>query len=437
MSRRNLRSWLPRLGGALTLLCGLTAPPAARAAERHATVAAEAAALRGALVATRRELHQHPELSNREVETGQRIAARLRALGIPFAAGQARTGVVATIVGGKPGPAVLVRADIDALPIQETLDVPYRSQVAGVKHACGHDLHTTVALGTAELLFRRRQQLAGTAYVLFQPAEEGPPLGEKGGVPLLIAEGILERLKPAAMFALHSLPTLQVGTAGWTPGAEMASTDTFRIVLHGRGSHGAQPHKGLDPIVMAAQLVMALQTIDSRRIDPLQPIVVTVGLLRAGTRFNIIPAEAELHGTLRTLDEGVRKQARGLIASLSTGTAAAYGGTAQVSFEDDAANPVLVNDAKLGPFGAASLARTLGEANVVRIPPLMVGEDFAHFAQRVPSFYFLLGVGNEKRGISAGLHTAEFDLDEDALPLGVAAMTNLVLDWLESAGRRQ
>ena len=372
----------------------------------------------------------HPELSNREERTEAQIVARLTELGIPYEKDIAGHGVVATITGAKPGKRVGIRADIDALPIEETMDVPYKSQNKGVKHACGHDLHTSVALGTAELLWKRRAQLPGTVYIIFQPAEEGPPAGETGGAPKMLAEGLFDRIKPEALFALHSFPLLQVGTAGARPGAEMASSDRFKITITGKQSHGAQPHLGVDSIVAASQVVMALQTIDSRRIDPLEPVVVTVGSFHAGTRFNVVAPEAVLEGTLRALNPEVRTRARALIQSIAEGTAKANDATATLWFQDEAANPVLMNDEKLFTSSRASLEKTLGAGKFVVVPPQTVAEDFAHFAERVPSFYFFLGVGNEAKGIRGNLHTAEFDVDEDALVIGVETMTNLVLDYL-------
>jgi amidohydrolase len=325
----------------------------------------------------------------------------------------------------------MVRADIDALPIQETNDVPYKSKVDGVKHACGHDAHTAIGLGTAELLWKRRGDLNGTVHVIFQPAEEGPPPGEKGGAPLMIEEGLLDRLKPEAIFGLHSMPNHRVGTVSWTPGATMASSDTFRITITGKQSHGAEPHRGIDPIVIGSQMVLALQTIASRRVDPLEPVVVTVGVFRSGTRHNIVPDSAVLEGTLRTLSPEVRTQARNLIETIATGVAQTAGGTAAIIYLDNPPNPPVINDAALGAFAERSLKKTLGESNVVRDPPRMVAEDFAHFAERVPSFFYFLGVGNPDKGITANLHTAAFDIDEDALVIGATAMTNLVLDYLE------
>lgn len=401
------------------------------AEDRTAAISREAAVMRDRLVEMRRDFHRYPELSNREERTSKKIAEILRALQIPVETGVAKYGVVATIKGGKPGKNVAVRADIDALPVEETMDVPYKSMNKGVKHACGHDLHTTVALATAELLWKHRAELAGTVTVIFQPAEEGVPPGEAGGAPLMIQEGLLDRIKPAAMFALHSMPTVPVGSASYRAGGQMASSDRFKITVTGKQSHGAEPHRGIDPIVIGSQLVLALQSIASRRIDPVEAVVVTVGTFHGGMRFNIVAPIVEMEGTLRTLSPAVRDEARRLIVEISTGVAAAGGATATVKF-DEAANPVLMNDEALSRFGDASLRRTLGQSNVRQDPPRMVAEDFAHFAQRVPSFYFFIGVGNAAKGITGNLHTAEFDIDEDALVFGTMAMTNLVWDFLES-----
>jgi amidohydrolase len=384
------------------------------------------------LVETRRELHMYPELSNREFETSKRIAARLTALGIPHETGVAKTGIVATIKGGKPGKTVAVRADIDALPITETLDIPYKSKNEGVKHACGHDIHTTVALGTAEILWTMREQLSGTVIVVFQPAEEGPPPGEEGGAPLMIKEGLLDKHRPDAFFALHVWPLIRAGEVAVVPGPQWASSDRFRITVTGKQTHGAAPHMGVDPIVVGAQIVGALQTIASRSTGPLEPVVVTIGTFHAGTRFNIIPATAEMEGTFRAHSPAVRQSTRESVIRIAETTATAHGATAEVWFQDDAANPPLVNDPELTQFAISSFQRSLGASNVLGdVARAMVAEDHAHFAERVPSVYFCLGVSNPEKGITANVHTAAFDADETSISVGVRAMTNLVLDYLE------
>ncbi len=407
----------------------------ATAADTRSSIKSDLAGMKQTLIDTRRELHMYPELSNREVETSKRIAAWLAARGIPHETGVARNGVVATIKGAKPGPVIAVRADIDALPIEETLDIPYKSKNPGVKHACGHDVHTTIALATAELLWKRRTSLPGTIVVVFQPAEEGAPPEEKGGAPLMIEEGFLDRVKPEAMFALHVWPPLRVGEAGYNAGPMWASSDRFKVTITGKQSHGAQPHLGIDPIVIGSQIVMALQTIDSRRIDALQPDVVTVGTFNAGTGFNIIPPTAELGGTIRTLSPAVRTQTIELLRKIAMETAVANGATAKV-WLDPESNPVLVNDAKLAAFGAKSLETTFGAGHVKGGMQAMVAEDFALFAERVPSFYFMLGVSNPEKGLTANVHTAAFEPDEDAIIYGAEAMTTLVLDYLGSAKKK-
>lgn len=379
------------------------------------------------LIAIRRELHAHPELSNREKETSDRIARELTRIGVPFERKVAKYGIVATIEGKSRTPLVAIRADMDALPIEETIGVPYRSKNAGVKHACGHDAHMTVGLGVTEYLWKERANLEGTVLVIFQPAEEGPPVGEEGGAPLMLKEGIFREQKPAAMFALHAMPAHEAGTISWTPGAEMASSDRFKIVVRGKGSHGAAPHLGIDPIVTASQIVGSLQTIASRNVDPLEAVVVTIGSFHAGTRFNIVPDEAELTGTIRTLSPEVRTLAKQRVADLAANIAAAAGATARVEF--DLGIPVLRNDPKLGEWSESVLKKELGETNVRRDPPRMIAEDFAFFADEVPSFYFFLGVGNRAKGITAALHTPEFDIDESSLATGVQAMGRLVVDY--------
>lgn len=395
-------------------------------------IEAEVEAMFDRCVEMRRDFHRHPELSNREERTSRVIAERLAALGIPHERGIARHGVVATIDGGRPGPTVAVRADIDALPIDETIDVPYRSTIPGAKHACGHDVHMTVALATAEVLWKHRQSLPGRVVVFFQPAEEGPPPGERGGAPLMIEEGFLDRYAPEAMFALHTMPTLPSGEVSFAPGPEMASSDTFAITITGRQSHGAEPHRGIDSILIGSHIVLALQTIDSRRIDPLEPVVVTIGTFNAGSRFNIVSESARLEGTLRTLSPRVREESRRLIRQISESIAESFEGSASVSFQDDAANPVLINDLELSRFAERSLQETLGEGKVRRDPPRMIAEDFAHFSERIPSFYYFLGVRNEAAGITANLHTPDFDVDERSLAVGARTMIGLVVDYLEA-----
>lgn len=417
---------------ALTALAtSLLFQPSLLAANRRDRTKEEVRALRPKLVEMRRDFHMHPELSGREERTARVIAGHLQKIGIPMETGVAKYGVVATIKGGRPGRTVAFRADFDALPITETNDVPYKSLEVGVKHACGHDAHTTIALGAAEILWRHRDTLPGTVVIVFQPCEEGAPPGEECGASVMIAEGLMDRIRPDAMFGLHSMPSNEVGTASFTPGAEMASTDRFTITVTGKQTHGAAPHLGIDPIVTASQIVLSLQTIDSRRIDPLEPVVVSVGSFQAGNRFNIIPDRAVLQGTIRTLSSAVRDESRKLVESIAVKTAAAADATASVTF--DIPHPVLVNDAALTQWAEGSLAKSLGASSVRRDPPRMIAEDYARFAELVPSFYFFLGVGNRSKGITAALHTPDFDIDEDALTVGTEVVVNLLTDWLEDS----
>jgi amidohydrolase len=314
------------------------------------------------------------------------------------------------------------------LPIEEAVAVPWRSKERGVMHACGHDAHATVGVATALLLWRHRAELPGTVLVVFQPAEEGPPAGEKGGAPLMLQEHVFAGAKPSAMFALHAMPSVEVGHVSFTPGAEMASSDRFAIDVVGKGTHGATSHLGVDPIVAAAHVVTALQTVDSRAIDPKEPVVVTVGSFHAGTRFNIIPDKASLEGTVRALSPEVRKTAKAHVERIAQQTAAAFGARADVRF--DLGVPVLVNDDALTAWAEGALTSIVGAERVHREAPRLIAEDFAYFAEEVPSFYFYLGVGNRARGVTAALHTSTFDIDEDALVVGASTMSRLVTAYL-------
>jgi len=416
------------------VLFSLLAAGAARE-DRAARVAREAEALRAQLVERRRDFHMHPELSNREERTSRVVAERLKALGLTeIKTGVARHGVTALLVGGKPGPVVAVRADMDALPIEETIDVPYKSRNPGVKHACGHDVHTTVALGVAEVLSRMREEVRGTVKFIFQPAEEGPPPGEEGGAALMIKEGVLENPRPRAIFGLHTEPNLQAGQIGFHSGPAMASSDTFYITVRGKKSHGAQPHAGVDAVVVASECVLALQHIRSRRVDPLEPLVITIGTIQGGDRFNVIAGEVRMTGTMRTLSDDVRARAKALMRETLQNVTAAYGATFELAYEGEG-NPVTYNEPALVEQMLPTIRRVVGEGNTIAIKPFMPAEDFSLYQKVVPGFYYFLGVGNRARGITAGWHTAEFDVDEESLVVGVKVMSNVVLDYLE--GQKQ
>lgn len=388
------------------------------------------------IVEVRHDIHQNPELGNREVETARKVAEHLRSLGIEVETEVAHTGVVGVLRGAKPGPVVAVRADMDALPVTEQTDLPFKStrrteylgQEVGVAHACGHDIHTSVAMGVASVLASMKDELPGTVKFLFQPAEEGPPPGEEGGARLMIKEGVLDTdPKPEAIFGLHSFPDLEVGQLGYQEGPAMAAVDHFLIEIEGRQSHGAYPHLSIDPIVMASQAVMAFQTIRSRNLPALEPSVVTVGIVRGGERFNIIPGSVHLEGTVRTFRPEIREQVQRRMREILEGITAAAGGSFEMEYRSNA--PATINDADLSRRVRPGLERAVGADHVIDVEPTMAGEDFAYFANRIPGFYFRLGVvasGTE----SGGLHTPNFRASDDAIPVGIRAMVSVVLEYL-------
>ncbi len=414
---------------ALLSLSLVAARLAAGRSTPDAEIQAAAEKLTPWLVECRRDIHRHPELSNRETRSGKLVADRLRALGLEVRHPVAKTGAVGILKGGKPGPVVAVRADLDALPINETLDVPYRSQTPGVKHACGHDAHTTIVLGAAEVLSKLKDRLPGTVVFVFQPAEEGPPEGEEGGAPLMIKEGVLDDPKAQAIYGLHMDPFLDIGSVGWSVGPIFASSDTFSIEVQGKTTHGAYPHTGIDPIPIAAELVSSLQLLASRQIDAQNPKVLTLGSIHGGNRFNIIADKVRMEGTLRTLDPAVRKDMKQRIERVVENVARAHGTTATLRFRDEG-NPATINDGSLTRASLPSLERVFGKARTLEVKPQMGAEDFAAFAERVPGLYVKLGIKNEAGGITAAIHTADFDIDEAVLPLGVRAMATLVWDYL-------
>lgn len=408
---------------------------AAGAQTREERVAKAADAFYDSLVAQRRDFHMYPELSNREERTSRVIAEKLKALGFDdIRTGVSRHGIVAVLKGGRPGPVVAVRADMDALPIEETLDVPYKSRNKGVKHACGHDVHMAVALGTAEILSRMRAEIPGTVKFIFQPAEEGAPEGEDSGAARMIREGALENPRPGAIFALHTDPGMEAGKAGYAPGPVLASADTFTIRILGQRVHAAWPHKGIDPVVVAAECIQALQTIRSRRIDPVESLVLTVGSIHGGNRHNIIADDVTMKGTLRTHNEKVRETAIALVGKIVGGVAASHGAKAEVTWSERS-NPPTINDTALVKGTLPAMRAALGDANVVEVPPVMGAEDFAYYGKQIPAFIFWLGVGNAARGITGALHTPEYDVDEASLRAGVKVMTNVLLDYLERGAR--
>ncbi|MFY9553840.1 MAG: amidohydrolase [Blastocatellia bacterium] len=418
----------------LSAFAAKTSKPVVVTSSREQQIAEAAEAIRAKLVEQRRDFHMHPELSNREERTSRVVAERLRAIGLDeVRTGVGKHGVVALLKGAKPGPVVAVRADMDALPIQETIDVPYKSRTPGVKHACGHDVHTTVQLGVAEILSKMREQIPGSVKFIFQPAEEGAPQGEEGGAAFMIKEGALENPRPAAIFGLHTMPSIEAGQIAYHSGPAMASSDRFTITIRGKKSHGAQPQLGVDAVIVAAECVTALQTIRSRRIDPLEPLVITVGTINGGDRYNVIAGEVRMEGTMRTLNEEVRKRAQEMMRQTLASVTSAYGATADLQF--DSPNPVTYNDPRLVEETLVTIRRLVGDANLIAPKPFMPAEDFSLYQQVVPGFFYFLGVGNKAKGISAGWHTAEFDVDEESLVVGVKVMANVLLDYLDRHSR--
>lgn len=430
MSRKlwSLICLLPFLG-----LPALAAKPASDPLD--ARIDREAERVSAETIEVRHHLHQNPELSNRETETAKLVAERLTKLGFEVRTGIAKTGVVGILKGGKPGPVIAVRADMDALPVAENTDLPFKStkktmldgQEVGVAHACGHDIHTSVQLGVAAVLSALRADLPGTVVFVFQPAEEGPPKGETGGASLMLEEKALDNPKPSAIFALHTNPDLAVGQVGYTEGPTWAAVDQFSIRIKGKQSHGAYPHLGVDPVVIAAQAILALQTIHSRNIPALAPSVLSVGIVRGGERFNILPDEVYLEGTVRTYDEKVRETIERRMREILGGITQAGGGSFQMDYQKNA--PATLNDVALAKKVRPSLEAALGAKNVIDSEPTMGGEDFAYFANQIPGFYFRLGT-TLPGTVSGGLHTPNFRADDQAVPVGIRAMSRLLVDYL-------
>jgi len=405
------------------------AGPAQSLASLRTRVDAIAAELQPSLVATRRDLHQHPELGFRETRTAAMVADRLRALKFDeVRTGVGKTGVVGVLKGGRPGPVVAVRADMDALPVQEVNDVPYKSLVPNVKHACGHDSHVAVALGVAETMSRLRADLPGTVVFLFQPAEEGDPDGGPTGARRVLEDWPLANPTPSVIFGLHTYPSLRAGQIGVISGAAMASSDRFVVTITGKSTHGAMPHTGIDPIPVAAQVVMGLQTIPARQMDAQQPTVITVGTIEGGARYNIVAEKVTMVGTVRSLSQTGPATVKERMDKLLAGTTASYGATYTLDYIPTA--PVTFNDPALAASSRAALEGALGKDQVITVPSQMVAEDFAYYQQRIPGFFFFMGVGNPERGITSNWHTPTFDIDEAALPVGVRAMAAVVLQAL-------
>jgi amidohydrolase len=410
------------------------------------TVSKKADAIEKQIIAWRRDFHEHPELGNREVRTSGIIAAYLKSLGIEVKTGVATTGVVGILKGGKPGPVVALRADMDGLPVTERVDLPFASKVkttyngqeVGAMHACGHDSHMAILMGVAEVLSSMKADLRGTVKFIFQPAEEGVPLGEKGGAEQMVKEGALENPKVDVIFGLHINSQTEVGKIIYRPGGTMAGVSDMQITVKGRSAHGAYPWSSIDPVVVSAQIITSLQSIVSRNVNITEnPAVVTVGVIQGGTRFNIIPESVKMQGTLRYFTENDEKLVIENVKRIATKTAEAYGATAEVIAPFSNHYPVTFNDVALTAEMLPTLEATAGKENVILRPPVTGAEDFSFYQQKVPGIFFFLG-GMPKGGnplTAPSHHTPDFVLDESGFTLGVKALCNLTLDYMNAKGK--
>ncbi|MGE5560245.1 MAG: M20 metallopeptidase family protein [Chloroflexota bacterium] len=388
-----------------------------------------AKAIEPELIATRRQLHRHPEIAFEEHWTSAFIADQLEKLGLEVRRNVGRTGVLAVLRGAQAGPTIALRADIDALPVTEESGVDFASEIPGRMHACGHDTHITSLLGAARLLTEARAEIKGNVVFLFQPAEE---LG--AGAEAMLADGAFADPKPDMVFGLHNHPEVPIGKVAIKSGPLMAASAVFEIRVTGKGGHGALPHRNIDPIVAASAIVMSLQTIASRNVSPLEPVVVTVGQFEAGTAFNIIPATATLRGTFRAFDAGLYSDLPKMIDRIAGETAAAYGATVETAYECSIAAPV-VNDEQATAIIEGAVAKALGQAAVVRPTPSMGGEDFSIFQKQVPGCFVWLGVGNPEIGAIHPWHSPHYKVDESALKIGAYTLAQAAVDAMAQLSR--
>lgn len=418
---------------------GSQTPGASAAASLAAEIDRRTAAVLPKVVAWRRDIHEHPELSNRETRTAALVAEHLKRLGLEVRTGVAHTGVVGILKGGRPGPVVALRADMDALPVTEEVDLPFRSRVrttyngqdVGVMHACGHDSHVAMLMGAAEVLAGMRAQIPGTIRFIFQPAEEGVPAGETGGAGLMISEGALGEPRAGAIFGLHVFSRVPAQHLTYRPEGLMASSDNLRIVVHGRQTHGALPWQGTDPIVLSSQVVTALQTITARQTDvTLAPAIVTIGIIRGGTRFNIIPDSVVMEGTIRAFDQAMQKDIHERVRRTAEKVAESAGGRAVVTI--DIGNPVTYNDPALMERMLPTLRRVAGADKVSLARVTTTAEDFALYQQEIPGLMVFLGATPPGSDVASAApnHSPQFFLDEGTLPVGVKTLANLAVDWL-------
>ncbi len=394
-------------------------------------------AVEAKVIEWRRDFHEHPELSNQEFKTAEKIAAHLKSLGMEVTTGVAKTGVVGLLRGTSSGKVVALRADIDALPVTERNALPFKSDVVaefmgvktGVMHACGHDTHTAILMGVAEVMSKHKDKINGTIKFIFQPAEEGPPPGEEGGAKLMIKEGVLENPKVDAIFGLHINSATPVGTLKYKSGGIMAAVERFVITVNGKQTHGSQPWSGVDPILISAKIIDGLQTIVSRELDLTEEAaVITVGKITSGVRFNIIPESAELIGTVRSLDPKMKTKIIKRMTEMTETIAKAYGGTATISFENNTS--ITYNDPDLTAAMLPTLQKVAGADHVVLTKAVTGGEDFSYFQEVVPGLYFFLGGMTPGNTEAFPHHTPDFVIDESGMLLGVKTLTQLALDYL-------
>jgi amidohydrolase len=404
-------------------------------------VTKKAAAIEEKVLAWRRDFHEHPELGNNEVRTSAIIAKHLASLGITVTSGVAKTGVVGLLKGGKAGPVVALRADMDGLPVTERVDLPFASKVkttyngqeVGVMHACGHDSHMAILMGVAEVLASMKKDIPGTVKFIFQPAEEGVPAGEEGGAALMVKEGVLENPKVEVIFGLHINSQTEVGNITYRPGGTMAAVNDLKITVSGRQAHGAYPWSSIDPVVISAQIVNNLQTIVSRNLNVTEnPGVVTIGAINGGVRSNIIPEKVEMLGTIRNFSKEDEAMFIERVKTIATKTAEAGGGTAEVKIPYSNHYPVTFNDLALTEKMLPSLRATAGAAHILLRPPVTGAEDFSFFQEKIPGlFIFLGGMPKGQDPLKApSHHTPDFFLDESGFVLGVKALANLTLDYM-------
>lgn len=410
--------------------CVLTAPAVDK--KTAADIEREIEKIRLEIIKVRRRIHMDPQLAYHEQETANIVSGRLTALGLDVKTGVAKTGVVGLLRGSQPGATIAVRADMDAVPIQELAEVPFKSLNPGIMHATGHDLHTAIVMGTAFVLNELKDRIKGNIKFIFQPAGEGPPSGEEGGAALMIKEGVLDNPPLGAIFGFHVWPE-NLGQVFTAPEAILANADSFQITIKGKSAQGSQPQEGVDAIALASQVVMALQTLVSRNIDPTDPALLTIGKIEGGTSPDLIADRVRLEGIVRTLSDANRKKISRLMESAVKGIVHSFGGDYTFSFTED--TPAVYNHPELMALMMPSLADSVADRKVSPIKPQMMADDFALYSQKIPALYFFLGVKNPRLPNSAPLYSPYFNPDERAIGIGIKTLCYLLLDCLEQQSR--